>query len=83
MVDVLLWIVFGAVIGFLMKLITWPNEPLLSLIVFGVIVGVIFGSIGYLIGFELRSAATFITVVGGAIVGTLLYRIFLSPHPRK
>ena len=76
--DILLWIVFGLVVGVVAKFIMPGNDPggIVLTIVLG-IVGAMFGGwLGRVLGFyRPGEAAGFVMAIVGAIVILALYRV--------
>ncbi|MGH7392391.1 MAG: GlsB/YeaQ/YmgE family stress response membrane protein [Candidatus Rokuibacteriota bacterium] len=76
--DILLWIVFGLVVGIVAKLIMPGRDPggIIITIVLGIVGAVLGGWVGRLAGlYREGEAAGFIMAVIGAVVVLALYRL--------
>lgn len=83
--DVLLWIVFGLVVGIVAKLIMPGRDPggIIVTIVLGVLGALLGGWLGRVIGFYREGeAAGFIMAVVGAVVLLALYRLVVPSRRR-
>jgi len=80
--DILLWIVFGLVVGIVAKLIMPGRDPggIIVTIVLGIVGALLGGWVGRVIGlYRQGEAAGFIMAVVGAIILLGLYRL-LRPN---
>jgi uncharacterized membrane protein YeaQ/YmgE (transglycosylase-associated protein family) len=83
--DVLLWIVFGLVVGIVAKLIMPGRDPggIIVTIVLGIVGAMLGGWLGRVMGFYREGeAAGFIMAVVGAIILLVLYRLVLPGRHR-
>lgn len=83
--DILLWIVFGLVVGIVAKLIMPGRDPggLIITIVLGVLGALLGGWLGRVIGlYREGEAAGFIMAVVGAVVLLALYRLAVPSRRR-
>jgi len=83
--DILLWIVFGLVVGIVAKLIMPGRDPggIIITIVLGVVGALLGGWVGRLIGlYREGEAAGFIMAVVGAVVVLALYRLAVPSRSR-
>jgi uncharacterized membrane protein YeaQ/YmgE (transglycosylase-associated protein family) len=83
--DILLWIVFGLVVGIVAKLIMPGRDPggMIVTIVLGVVGAMLGGWIGRVLGlYREGEAAGFIMAVVGAVVLLGLYRLFMTSRSR-
>ena len=83
--DILLWIVFGLVVGIVAKLIMPGRDPggIIVTIVLGVVGAMLGGWIGRVMGlYREGEAAGFIMAVVGAVVVLGLYRLVMPGRTR-
>ena len=83
--DILLWVVFGLVVGVVAKLIMPGRDPggIIVTIVLGVIGAMLGGWVGRVMGFYREGeAAGFIMAVVGAVVVLALYRLVMPSRSR-
>ena len=83
--DILLWIVFGLVVGIVAKLIMPGRDPggMIVTIVLGVVGAILGGWIGRVMGlYREGEAAGFIMAVVGAVVLLGLYRLLMPNRSR-
>jgi len=83
--DILLWIVFGLVVGIVAKLIMPGRDPggIILTIVLGVVGALLGGWLGRVFGlYREGDAAGFIMAVVGAIIVLALYRLILPGRTR-
>ena len=83
--DILLWIVFGLVVGIVAKLIMPGNDPggIFLTIILGVVGAMLGGWIGRVMGlYREGEAAGFIMAVVGAVVILGLYRLLMPNRTR-
>jgi uncharacterized membrane protein YeaQ/YmgE (transglycosylase-associated protein family) len=83
--DILLWIVFGLVVGIVAKLLMPGNDPggIFLTIILGIVGAMLGGWIGRVMGlYREGEAAGFIMAVVGAVVILGLYRLVM-PHRRS
>jgi uncharacterized membrane protein YeaQ/YmgE (transglycosylase-associated protein family) len=83
--DILLWIVFGLVVGIVAKLIMPGRDPggIILTIVLGVVGALLGGWVGRALGFYREGeAAGFIMAVVGAIIVLTIYRLVLPGRTR-
>lgn len=83
--DILLWIVFGLVVGVVAKFIMPGRDPggIVLTIVLGIVGAVVGGWLGRVLGFyRPGEAAGFIMAIVGAIVILVLYRVVTSGRSR-
>jgi len=76
--DILLWIVFGLVVGVVAKFLLPGNDPggIVLTIVLGIAGAMVGGWLGRVLGFyRPGEAAGFVMAIVGAIVILLLYRV--------
>jgi uncharacterized membrane protein YeaQ/YmgE (transglycosylase-associated protein family) len=83
--DILLWIVFGLVVGIVAKFIfpgRDPGGPVLTIVI-GIVGALVGGWLGRVLGFyRPGDAAGFVMAVVGAIVILALYRVVTSGRSR-
>jgi uncharacterized membrane protein YeaQ/YmgE (transglycosylase-associated protein family) len=78
--DILLWLVFGLVVGIVAKLIMPGNDPggLIITMVLGIVGAMLGGWLGRVMGlYREGEAAGFIMAVVGAVVILALYRLII------
>jgi uncharacterized membrane protein YeaQ/YmgE (transglycosylase-associated protein family) len=83
--DILLWIVFGLVVGVVAKLIMPGRDPggIIVTIVLGIVGAMLGGWLGRVMGlYREGEAAGFIMAVVGAIVVLGIYRLVLTGRSR-
>jgi uncharacterized membrane protein YeaQ/YmgE (transglycosylase-associated protein family) len=83
--DVLIWIVFGLVVGVVAKLVMPGRDPggMIVTIVLGIVGALLGGWIGRALGvYQPGQPAGFIMAVIGAIVVLAVYRLAFSGHTR-
>jgi uncharacterized membrane protein YeaQ/YmgE (transglycosylase-associated protein family) len=83
--DILLWIVFGLVVGIVAKLIMPGRDPggIIITIVLGVVGALLGGWVGRVLGFYREGeAAGFIMAVVGAIIVLAIYRMVAPGRTR-
>jgi uncharacterized membrane protein YeaQ/YmgE (transglycosylase-associated protein family) len=83
--DVLIWIVFGLVVGIVAKLVMPGRDPggMIVTIVLGIVGALLGGWIGRALGvYQPGQPAGFIMAVIGAIVVLAVYRLAFSGHTR-
>jgi uncharacterized membrane protein YeaQ/YmgE (transglycosylase-associated protein family) len=83
--DILLWIVFGLVVGIVAKLIMPGRDPggIIVTIVLGIVGAMLGGWLGRVMGlYREGEAAGFIMAVVGAIVVLGIYRMVLTGRSR-
>jgi uncharacterized membrane protein YeaQ/YmgE (transglycosylase-associated protein family) len=83
--DILLWIVFGLVVGIVAKLIMPGNDPggIFLTIVLGIVGAMLGGWVGRVMGlYHEGEAAGFIMAVVGAVIILGLYRLVI-PNRRR
>jgi len=83
--DILLWIVFGLVVGVVAKLIMPGRDPggIIVTIVLGIIGAMLGGWVGRVMGFYREGeAAGFIMAVVGAVVVLALFRLVMPSRSR-
>ena len=83
--DILLWIVFGLVVGIVAKLVMPGRDPggIILTIVLGIAGAMLGGWIGRVMGlYRQGEAAGFVMAVIGAIVILALYRLVLPGRAR-
>ena len=83
--DVLIWIVFGLVVGVVAKFVMPGRDPggMIMTIVLGIVGAVLGGWIGRALGvYQPGQPAGFIMAVIGAIVVLAVYRLAFSGHTR-
>ncbi|PYM16921.1 MAG: GlsB/YeaQ/YmgE family stress response membrane protein [Candidatus Rokuibacteriota bacterium] len=83
--DVLLWIVFGLVVGIVAKLLMPGRDPggIVITIILGIVGAMLGGWIGRVMGlYREGEAAGFLMAVVGAIVILALYRLVLPGRSR-
>jgi uncharacterized membrane protein YeaQ/YmgE (transglycosylase-associated protein family) len=83
--DILLWIVFGLVVGVVAKFIFPGRDPggMVLTIVLGIVGAMVGGWLGRVLGFyRPGEAAGFVMAVVGAIVLLALYRVVSSGRSR-
>ena len=83
--DVLLWIVFGLVVGIVAKLLMPGRDPggIVITIILGIVGAMLGGWIGRVVGlYREGEAAGFLMAVVGAIVILALYRLVLPGRSR-
>jgi uncharacterized membrane protein YeaQ/YmgE (transglycosylase-associated protein family) len=83
--DILLWIVFGLVVGVVAKFALPGRDPggIVLTIVLGIVGAVVGGWLGRVLGFyRPGEAAGFIMAVAGAIIILVLYRVVTSGRSR-
>jgi uncharacterized membrane protein YeaQ/YmgE (transglycosylase-associated protein family) len=83
--DILLWIVFGLVVGIVAKFLMPGRDPggIIVTIVLGVIGALVGGWIGRVLGmYREGEAAGFIMAVVGAVVVLALYRLVMPGRHR-
>ena len=79
--DILLWIVFGLVVGVVAKFLMPGNDPggIFVTIILGIVGAMLGGWIGRVMGmYREGEPAGFIMAVVGAVVLLLLYRLVMS-----
>jgi uncharacterized membrane protein YeaQ/YmgE (transglycosylase-associated protein family) len=83
--DILLWIVFGLVVGIVAKLIMPGRDPggIILTIVLGVVGALLGGWVGRVLGlYRQGEAAGFIMAVVGAIIVLAIYRLAMPYRSR-
>ena len=83
--DILLWLVFGLVVGIVAKLIMQGNDPggIVLTIVLGIVGAMLGGWIGRVMGlYREGDAAGFIMAVVGAVVILGIYRLVIPNRSR-
>jgi len=83
--DILLWIVFGLVVGVVAKFIMPGNDPggIVLTIVLGIAGAMVGGWLGRVLGFyRPGDAAGFVMAIVGAIAILALYRVVVSGRSR-
>jgi len=83
--DILLWIVFGLVVGIVAKLIMPGRDPggIIVTIVLGVVGALLGGWVGRVIGlYREGEAAGFIMAVVGAVIVLAIYRLAVPSRSR-
>jgi uncharacterized membrane protein YeaQ/YmgE (transglycosylase-associated protein family) len=83
--DVLIWIVFGLVVGVVAKFVMPGRDPggMIITIVLGIVGALLGGWIGRALGvYQPGQPAGFIMAVIGAIVVLAVYRLAFSGHTR-
>src|SRR5262245_41179372 len=83
--DILLWIVFGLVVGIVAKLIMPGRDPggIIVTIVLGVVGALLGGWLGRVIGlYREGEAAGFIMAVVGAVIVLAIYRLAVPSRSR-
>ena len=83
--DVLIWIVFGLVVGVVAKFVMPGRDPggMIVTIVLGIVGALLGGWIGRALGvYQPGQPAGFIMAVIGAIVVLVVYRLAFSGHTR-
>jgi uncharacterized membrane protein YeaQ/YmgE (transglycosylase-associated protein family) len=83
--DILLWIVFGLVVGIVAKFIMPGRDPggIILTIVLGVVGAMLGGWVGRVLGFYREGdAAGFLMAVVGAVIVLALYRLVLPGRTR-
>ena len=83
--DMLLWIVFGLVVGLVAKLIMPGHDPggILLTIVLGIVGALLGGWVGRVLGlYREGEAAGFIMAVVGAVIVLALYRL-ITPYRNR
>ena len=83
--DMLLWIVFGLVVGLVAKLIMPGHDPggILLTIVLGIVGALLGGWVGRVLGlYREGEAAGFIMAVVGAVIILALYRL-ITPYRNR
>ena len=83
--DILLWIVFGLVVGIVAKLLMPGRDPggIILTIVLGVIGALLGGWIGRVLGlYREGEAAGFIMAVVGAVIVLAIYRMVMPSRTR-
>ncbi|HVG78062.1 MAG TPA: GlsB/YeaQ/YmgE family stress response membrane protein [Patescibacteria group bacterium] len=83
--DVLIWIVFGLVVGVVAKFVMPGRDPggMIVTIVLGIVGALLGGWIGRALGvYQPGQPAGFIMAVIGAIVVLAVYRLAFSGHTR-
>jgi uncharacterized membrane protein YeaQ/YmgE (transglycosylase-associated protein family) len=83
--DILLWIVFGLVVGIVAKLIMPGQDPggIIVTIVLGVVGALLGGWVGRVLGFYREGeAAGFIMAVVGAVIVLAIYRMVAPSRSR-
>jgi uncharacterized membrane protein YeaQ/YmgE (transglycosylase-associated protein family) len=80
MMDILLWIVFGLVVGIVAKFLLPGHDPggIVLTIVLGIAGAMVGGWLGRVLGlYRPGDAAGFVMAIVGAIVILLLYRVVM------
>ena len=83
--DILLWIVFGLIVGVVAKFVMPGRDPggMIVTIVLGIVGALLGGWIGRALGvYQPGQPAGFIMAVVGAIVVLAVYRLAFSGHTR-
>jgi uncharacterized membrane protein YeaQ/YmgE (transglycosylase-associated protein family) len=83
--DMLLWIVFGLVVGLVAKLIMPGHDPggIILTIVLGIVGALLGGWVGRVLGlYREGEAAGFLMAVVGAVIVLALYRL-ITPHRNR
>jgi uncharacterized membrane protein YeaQ/YmgE (transglycosylase-associated protein family) len=83
--DILLWIVFGLVVGVVAKFLMPGRDPggIILTIVLGIVGALVGGWIGRALGFYAEGEpAGFLMAVVGAVVVLLLYRLIVPTRTR-
>ena len=83
--DILLWLVFGLVVGIVAKLIMPGNDPggIVLTMVLGIVGAMLGGWIGRMMGlYREGDAAGFIMAVVGAVVVLGIYRLVIPNRSR-
>jgi uncharacterized membrane protein YeaQ/YmgE (transglycosylase-associated protein family) len=83
--DILLWVVFGLVVGIVAKFIMPGRDPggMILTIVLGIVGAMLGGWLGRVLGlYREGEAAGFIMAVVGAIIVLALYRLVLPGRTR-
>jgi uncharacterized membrane protein YeaQ/YmgE (transglycosylase-associated protein family) len=83
--DILLWIVFGLVVGVVAKFIMPGNDPggIVLTIVLGIAGAMVGGWLGRVLGlYRPGEAAGFVMAIVGAIVILALYRVVMTGRSR-
>ena len=83
--DILLWIVFGLIVGVVAKFVMPGRDPggMIVTIVLGIVGALLGGWIGRALGvYQPGQPAGFIMAVIGAIVVLAVYRLAFSGHTR-
>ena len=83
--DILLWIVFGLIVGVVAKFVMPGRDPggMIVTIVLGIVGALLGGWIGRALGvYQPGQPAGFIMAVVGAIVVLAIYRLAFSGHTR-
>ena len=83
--DILLWIVFGLVVGIVAKFIMPGRDPggIVLTIILGIVGAMLGGWVGRVLGlYREGDAAGFIMAVVGAIIVLALYRLVLPGRSR-
>jgi uncharacterized membrane protein YeaQ/YmgE (transglycosylase-associated protein family) len=83
--DILLWIVFGLVVGIVAKLIMPGNEPggIFLTIILGIVGAMLGGWVGRVMGlYREGEAAGFLMAVVGAVIILGLYRLVMPGRRR-
>ena len=83
--DVLIWVVFGLVVGVVAKFVMPGRDPggMIMTIVLGIVGALLGGWIGRALGvYQPGQPAGFIMAVIGAIVVLAVYRLAFSGHTR-